>query len=233
MMDATTPAPASGTPGLQFGSPARPARIRGASTRTPEQIDAAQLRYMRSPHYQARVALEKDRILQRRQARQENQAAHDAQREARRTARLRANEPDTPQERAFAARGYADFGKDKPTIAAALTATASSLQEAAPHVWANGEPGRYASAAFETIGAYQAGKATNGQLDGALKDLMYASAPTAANRRTGEVTPEREQAVAKWQAVVNQAEKLANVVRSADRERNGQSPAPKGPALGR
>jgi hypothetical protein len=217
-MEATSPAIA----GLQFS--ARPGRARSSSSRTPEQQEVARQRYMQSAHFQARVLLEKEKIRDRQQARQADRADFEAGREARQTARLRANEPDTPAEQAFAARGYNDFGRDKAKVMAELTITGAALQAAAPHVWETSEPGRMLTAAFNTLGSYQAGKATNGQLDAALKDLIHANPVTAANRRTGEITPQRQEAANLWKAAVDQAEKMVVLVRTTDRERNGPAP---------
>jgi hypothetical protein len=214
--------------GLTFGGAPRRFEPRPRSERTPEQQETAQKRYMASPHFQARVALEKDRLLGRQQDRDRRQAAFDQTRESRAAERARANMPDTPQERAFAGRGYGDFGKDQAKVGTELLATVGTIQAAAPGLWENSEPGRTAKHAFAVVGLYEQGRANNGDLDKAMKDMIYANPPTAANRQTGEITPERQQAADLWAANVKQAQKMVDVVRAVDREHHPDK-APAGP----
>jgi hypothetical protein len=180
--------------------------------RTPQEYDAAAERFTDSDqfrstpvgaHYHREIAARAKGRLQDRQRRvRERQAAV---------------LPDTPQHRAFAARGYASFGTTgQVSIGTRMVATVEALQAAAPLLSATSEAGRAAQAVFALIGRYNEGRASNGELDQAIKDMKFATPPATHHRRTGHPLAGREHAADRWAQAVASARELLNTVHDLD-----------------
>ena len=199
--------------------------------RSPEQIEAARERYMRSPHFQARVQLQKERILEKEQSQARNRAAFEGQRAER--AALRAKDNLGLEDQAFAKRTFDNLGAAQPEITKNALSFAKSLSEAGPHLWTNSEPAKMAAIAFRTTQEYVKGAATNEALHNAIKDMQYANGPTTASARTGDIKPEREAAAKAWGSAIEAGNKLLSSVRTADRaieKTNTKGGPDKGPA---
>jgi hypothetical protein len=125
--------------------------------------------------------------------------------------------PDTPQHRAFAARGYASFGTTgQVSIGTRMVAAVEALHAAAPHLSATSEAGRAAQAVFALIGRYNEGRATNGELDQAVKDMIFATPPATHHRRTGHPVRGREHATDRWAQATTAARELLTTVHDLD-----------------
>jgi Ti-type conjugative transfer relaxase TraA len=185
---------------------------RHSPRRTPKEYDAAAERFTSSDPFRATplgahyhreiVARAKGRMQERRRRARERQAAV---------------LPDTPQHRAFAARGYASFGTTgQVSIGTRMVATVEALQAAAPHLSATSEAGRAAKAVFALIGRYNEGRATNGELDQAVKDMIFATPPATHHRRTGHSLAGREQTAERWAKATASARELVTTVHDLD-----------------
>ena len=125
--------------------------------------------------------------------------------------------PDTPAHRAFAARGYASFGNaDQVAIGARMVAVVEALQAAAPHLLDTSDAGRAAQAVFAMIGRYNEGRATNGELDKVLKDMMFATPPATHHERAGRPLAGGQEAVERWAAATAAARALLTTVHDVD-----------------
>jgi hypothetical protein len=196
---------------------------------TPQQRERAQQRYRNSAHFQARVELQKDRIVAQQRdreiQRQQNRAAFDKERADRMAARAAADAPNTPEEQAFKGRGFKDLNKaGKDAFNKMAFETMTAINAARPGLWENSEPGRASAAAFQTLAAYSKGEATNGDLDKALKDMSYANRPSKiADPRTGEISPQKEKTAAAWSDAIHKVHQTLDLVRTLDSQ--------KGPAI--
>jgi hypothetical protein len=124
---------------------------------------------------------------------------------------------DTPQHKAFAARGYGSFGTTGlVTVGAKMLATVEALHAAAPHLSATSDAGRSAQAAFTIIGRYSEGRATNGKLDTVLKDLIFAMPPATHHRRTGRPLAGNQLTIERWAKATASARELLTTVHDMD-----------------
>ncbi|MBS0546134.1 MAG: Ti-type conjugative transfer relaxase TraA [Proteobacteria bacterium] len=185
---------------------------RHSPPRTPQEYDAAAERFSTSdqframpagaPYYRDIGARAKGLLQDRRPRARERQAAA---------------LPDTPQHRAFASRGYASFGTTgQVSIGTRMVATVEALQIAAPHLSATSEAGRAAKAVFALIGRYNEGRATNGELDQAIKDMIFATPPATHQRRTGHPVRGREREADPWAKATAAARELLTTVHDLD-----------------
>ena len=125
--------------------------------------------------------------------------------------------PDTPQHRAFAARGYASFGTTgQVSIGTRMVASVEALHAAAPHLSATSEAGRAAQAVFALISRYNEGRATNGELDTVLKDLIFAMPPASHHRRTRRPLAGNQPAIERWAEATAAARELLTTVHDMD-----------------
>jgi Ti-type conjugative transfer relaxase TraA len=185
---------------------------RPSPRRTPQEYDAASERFVNSEGFRATPvgALYHREIAARIELR-----AQDSRQRAR--DRQAAVLPDTPQHRAFAARGYGSFGTTGlVAVGAKMLATVEALHAAAPHLSATSEAGRSAQAAFATIGRYSEGRATNGELDTVLKDLIFAMPPATRHRRTSRPLASNQQAIERWAKATASARELLTTVHDMD-----------------
>jgi hypothetical protein len=185
---------------------------RPSPRRTPQQDAAAAERFVNSDAFRATPAgLEYHRE---RAARAELRAKERRQRARDRQAAVL---PDTPAHRAFAARGYASFGNaDQVAIGTRMVAVVEALQAAAPHLLATSAAGRAAGAVFAMIGRYNEGRATNGELDRVLKDIMFAAPPATHHERTGAPLAGGQQAADRWVTATASARALLTTVHDVD-----------------
>jgi Ti-type conjugative transfer relaxase TraA len=185
---------------------------RHSPRRTPTEYDAAAERFTNSDQFRATPA---GAHYHREIVARATGRMQDRQRRARE--RQAAVLPDTPQHRAFAARGYASFGTTgQVSIGTRMVATVEALQAAAPHLSATSEAGRAAKAVFALIGRYNEGRATNGELDQAVKDVIFATPPATHHRRTGYPLAGREQAADRWAKATASARELLTTVHDLD-----------------
>jgi Ti-type conjugative transfer relaxase TraA len=185
---------------------------RPSPRRTPQQYDAAVERFIHSEPFRATpVGADHLRDIATRaegRAQARRQRAHDRQ-----VGVL----PDTPQHRAFAARGYASFGTaGQVSIGTKMVATVEALQAAAPHLSATSEAGRAAKSLFALIGRYNEGRATNGELDRIAKDMIFATPPATYHHRTGHALPGGQQAADRWAKATAAARALLTIVHDLD-----------------
>lgn len=185
---------------------------RQSPRRTPLEYDAAAERFTNSVPFRATpVGAHYHREIVARAK------GHMQDRQRRARERHAAVLPDTPQHRAFAARGYASFGTTgQASIGTRMVATVEALQAAAPHLLATSEAGRTAQAVFALIGRYNEGRATNGELDQAVKDMLFAPPPATHHRRTGHPLAGREQAADRWAQATASARELLTAVHDLD-----------------
>src|SRR5476651_1884866 len=167
---------------------------RPSPRRTPQAYDAAAERFVDSDAFRATPA--GAQYHRERAARAELRAQDRRQRARDRQAAVL---PDTPAHRAFAARGYANFGNaGQLAIGTRMVAVVEALQAAAPHLLATSEAGRAAGAVFAMIGRYNEGRATNGELDKVVKDMIFAAPPSTHHERTGAHLAVGQQAADRW-----------------------------------
>jgi len=185
---------------------------RRSPRRTPKEYDAAAERFTNSDQFRATpVGAHYHREI----AARAKGRMQDRQRRARE--RQAAVLPDTPQHRAFAARGYASFGTTgQVSIGTAMVATVEALQAAAPHLSATSDAGHAAQAVFAMIGRYNEGRATNGELDKVLKDMMFATPPATHHERTGAPLASGRQAADRWATATASARSLLITVHDVD-----------------
>ena len=108
---------------------------------------------------------------------------------------------------------YGSFGTTGlVAVGAKMLATVEALHAAAPHLSATSEAGRSAQAAFITIGRYSEGRATNGELDTVLKDLIFAMPPAPHHRRTGRPLAGNQPAIERWAKATTFARELLTTV---------------------
>ncbi len=180
--------------------------------RTLQQYDAAVDRFINSDQFRATpVGPEYHReIAARAEVRTQSGRRRARERQA-------AVLPDTSQHRAFAARGYASFGtKGQVSIGTSMVATVEALQAAAPHLLDTSEAGRAAKAVFGLIGRYNEGRATNGELDQIVKDMIFATPPATHHRRTGHLLSGGKQASDRWAKATASARELLTTVHDLD-----------------
>jgi hypothetical protein len=185
---------------------------RHSPRRTPQEYDAAAERFTNSDPFRATPAGAHYRreIVARAKGRMQDRQRRVRERQA-------AVLPDTPQHRAFAARGYASFGTTgQVSIGTRMVAIVEALQAAAPHLSATSEAGRAAKAVFALIGRYNEGRATNGELDQAVKDMIFATPPATHDRRTGHSLAGREQTAERWAQATASARELLTTVHDLD-----------------
>jgi Ti-type conjugative transfer relaxase TraA len=185
---------------------------RPSPRRTPKEYDAAAERFVDSDAFRATpagVAYHRE-IAARAKLRGQERRHRARDRQA-------AVLPDTPAHRAFAARGYASFGNaDQVAIGARMVAVVEALQAAAPHLLATSAAGHAAHAVFAMIGRYNEGRATNGELDQVLKDMMFAAPPATHHERTGAPLAGGQQAADRWATATASARALLTTVHDAD-----------------
>jgi hypothetical protein len=180
--------------------------------RTPQEYDAASERFVNSDGFRATpIGTQYHReIAARAEARAQDRRQRARERQA-------AALPDTPQHRAFATRGYGSFGTTGlVAVGAKMLATVEALHAAAPHLSATSEAGRTAQAAFVTIGRYSEGRATNGELDTVLKDLIFAMPPATHHRRTSRPLAGNRPAIERWAKAAASARELLTTVHDMD-----------------
>ncbi len=200
---------------------------RANQRRLPQQDDAAAERFVNSDAFRATPA--GAQYHRERAARAELRAQDSRQRARDRQASVL---PDTPQHRAFAARGYASFGNaDQMAIGTRMVAVIEALQAVAPHLLATSAAGRAAGAVFAMIGHYNKGRATNGELDKVLKDMMFATPPATHHHRTGAHLTVGQQAADRWVKATASARALLTTVHDVDLQleldqRSRQAPRP-------
>ena len=202
---------------------------RASPRRTPQQDDASAARFVNSETFRASPAGAQyhPEIAARAELR-----AQDSRQRAR--DRQAAVLPDTPQHRAFAGRGYASFGNaDQVAIGARMVATVEALQAAAPHLLATSAAGRAAGALFAMIGRYNKGRATNGELDKVLKDMMFATPPATHHHRTGAHLAVGQQAADRWATATASAHALLTAVHDVDLQLELDQRARQAPRPGR
>ena len=202
---------------------------RASPRRTPQQDDASAARFVNSETFRATPAGAQyhPEIAARAELR-----AQDSRQRAR--DRQAAVLPDTPQHRAFAGRGYASFGNaDQVAIGARMVATVEALQAAAPHLLATSAAGRAAGALFAMIGRYNKGRATNGELDKVLKDMMFATPPATHHHRTGAHLAVGQQAADRWATATASAHALLTAVHDVDLQLELDQRARQAPRPGR
>ncbi len=185
---------------------------RPSPRRTPQEYDAASERFVNSDGFRATPigARYHREIAARAEARAQDRRQRARERQV-------AALPDTPQHRAFAARGYGSFGTTGlVAVGANMLAIVEALHAAAPHLSATSEAGRSAQAAFVTIGRYSEGRATNGELDTVLKDLIFAMPPATHHRRTGRPLAGNQPAIERWAKATASARELLTTVHDMD-----------------
>jgi len=97
-----------------------------------------------------------------------------------------------------------------------MVATVEALQAAAPHLSATSDAGHAAQAVFAMIGRYNEGRATNGELDKVLKDMMFATPPATHHERTGAPLASGRQAADRWATATASARSLLITVHDVD-----------------
>jgi hypothetical protein len=97
-----------------------------------------------------------------------------------------------------------------------MVAVVEALQAGAPHLSATSDAGRAAQTVFATIGRYNEGRATNGELDEVLKDMIYATPPATHHRRTGTTLAGARQAAARWATATASAHELLTAIHDMD-----------------
>ena len=97
-----------------------------------------------------------------------------------------------------------------------MVAVVEALHAAAPHLLDTSDAGRAAQAVFAMIGRYNEGRATNGELDKAVKDMIFATPPATHHRRTGHPLAGREHAADRWAQATAFARELLTTVHDVD-----------------
>jgi hypothetical protein len=135
-------------------------------------------------------------------------AAYEKARQERQAARRAAQPANTPLERSYQSRGYADFGRDQLRIVKRMTDVVHALQHAAPQILDDTDPGRALRAAYEALGQYHQHKLSNGELERPLNDLIFSDPPSPPGTRSARSASEHQQASLLWQSVIDRARAL-------------------------